>query len=164
MTLKTKLQFGDNITGLYNREYNVIGYHGGIGRIYNAFTPQTAAKGTDITVTIASPSKEDLTLHEWFVGNAMMSGRLLFEIMDVNSPNCTVQRSVYFYDAQCVTLKDRYDIHSNISRQLTLVFTPAKVKVEEVSFMRDGVRQSDKKVLNDDDEVDMVKYNKQFDF
>lgn len=164
MTLQTKLQFGDNLLERYNQEYRVVSFHNGVGRLFNAFNPQTAAKSDDITVTIISPSKEDLTLHEWFVSNSMMSGRLLFDIIDVNSPRGTVQRSLYFYDAQCVTLKDTYSIHNNTRRQLTLVFTPTKVKIEEIPFARDGMKKTEEKAMNEDDEIDMVKYNQQFDF
>lgn len=164
MTLQTRLQFGDNATENYNKEYLVVSYHNGVGRMYSAFTPQTTPKDTDIIVTLVSPSKDDLTLYEWFVNNSILSGRLLFDIVDVNSSDGIIQRSLYFYDAQCVAMKDTYDIHGKNRRQLTLTFTPAKIKIEEVTFTRDGSKDSQDDSTSDDDDVDMAKYNKQYDF
>lgn len=164
MTLQAKIQFGDNTTQNYNKEYRVVSCHSGVNRLFNAFTPQTSAKGTDITVTIVSPSKEDLTLYEWFVSNSKMSGRLIFDVVDVHNPSGTVPRMFYFYDAQCVTLKDSYNVHASTRRQLTLVFTPMKIRVETSTFSRDAYKGDNSNALSDDDEVDMVKYNKQYDF
>lgn len=164
MTLQAKIQFGDNTTRSYNKEYRVVSSHSGVKRMFNAFTPQTAARGTDITVTIISPSKEDLTLYEWFASNSKMSGRLLFDVINVNSPSGTIARTFYFYDAQCVVLKDIYSIHASTRRQLTLVFTPTKIKIEETLFSRDGVKEVTSNALDDDDEIDMEKYNQQYDF
>lgn len=164
MTLSVKLQFGDNITKHYNKEYLVVNYHNGIGRMYNAFNPLSTASDRDIQVTIVSPAKEDLSVHDWFATNSVMSGRLVFDIMDVNSPGGSILRHFYFYDAQCVSLKDSYDTQSSVRRQLTLVFTPAKVKIEDISFTRDGSHTTEEAPTNDDDEIDMKKYNLKFDF
>lgn len=164
MTLQTKLQFGDNATGHYTREYRVVSYHNGVGRMFHAFNPLTVARDTDIQITIVAPSKEDLSLYEWFVDNSMMSGRIVFDIMDVKSPGGILARSLYFYDAYCVTLKDRYDIHQKTRRMLTLVLTPAKIKVEEVEFEREGYKADDRQGGKNDDDVDMDKYNRQYDF
>lgn len=164
MAIQAKLQFGDNATGMYNRTYNVVNYRNRVARAYNAFNPQSLVKCTDVEVTIVAPSKKDLSIYDWYVNNGMMSGRLVFDILDVFNSERTIKRYVTFENAQCISLKDTYDINENRQRLIKIVFTPAHVTIDDVTFARTESHITTNESHNDDMDMDMDEYNNQYDF
>lgn len=164
MAIQTYLQFGDNATGMYNKKYNVVAYRSRVARAYNAFNPQSLVKCTDVEVTIVAPSKKDLTIYDWYVNNGVVSGRLVFDILDVFNSERTIKRYVNFENAQCISIKDTYDINESRQRLIKLVFTPAHITIDDVTFARTESEITTNESMNDDTNLDMDEYNNQYDF
>lgn len=85
MNILAHLQFGDNVSALYHKDYLVVGCHTHLMRGHNAYHPNTTPTCESFEVTVVAPGKEDLELHEWFFTNSSRSGRILFELMDVRA-------------------------------------------------------------------------------
>lgn len=164
MTLKAQLQFGDNVSGIYSRTYRLVNSHHGVKRDYNSFAPLNGVKPKDIEVTVVASDVEDFTLHNWYISNDKRSGRLCFIIQDVKTGGW-INRSLPFEDAQCVSFKETYDTSRKLRRHITICFTPARIKIETTSFFRtEKAKDTGTTSADDDSDVDMDKYNSQFDF
>lgn len=163
MNLLSKLQFGDNKTGLYNMTYLVVKCNFGVKRIYDSYTPNNTITCRDIEVTIVAPEDEDISIFSWYLKNEKRNGRVTFEILDLKHSGETQIRSLQFEDAQCVSIKEKYDIALKKRRQLTLVFTAFRIKIEDNVFASDA-KNGSKEDSSSDDDVDMDKYNTEYDF
>lgn len=163
MNFSSKLQFGDNKTGIYNLTYLVVKCNFGVRRIYDSYTPNNCITSKDIEVTIIAPEDEDINIYAWYIKNERRSGRLTFDIQDIKHIGETITRTLQFEDAQCASIKEKYDVTKNKRRQLTLVFTAYRIKVEDTVFASDS-KNGAKDNPSADDDVDMDKYNQEYDF
>ena len=121
MNILAHLQFGDNVSALYHKDYLVVGCRTHLMRGHNAYHPDTTPTCESLEVTVVAPGKEDLELHEWFFTNSSRSGRILFELMDVRADQEGVlKRAFYFDSAQCFSLQEHYDLKERSLRLLTL--------------------------------------------
>lgn len=84
-----KLQLGDNQSGRYPYEYSVYAY-----RTANILNNQC----TIVEAWIYAPSKENLTIYDWFITNSVQSGRIL----DENNNNNTI----YFENSWTYSLSE----------------------------------------------------------
>lgn len=138
MNILAHLQFGDNVSALYHKDYLVVGCHTHLMRGYNAYHPNTTPTCESFEVTVVAPGKEDLELHEWFFKNSSRSGRLLFELMDVRTDQeGEMKRAFYFDSAQCFSLREHYDLKERSQRLLTLRISAKTFRVDHVLFGED---------------------------
>lgn len=138
MDLIVKLQFGDNDSMLYNREYLVVDFHTRVCRLHNAYHPSSAPVCEFVEVTVVAPDRSDLTLLEWYLENTCMSGRLSCVGLDVMEEKAEARRSIVFRDAQCFGMREWYDATGHQRRLLRLSFSPRAIEFEGVSYLRHG--------------------------
>lgn len=135
MTIITNLQFGDNETGLYNKSYLVVDCKSHVSRSCSAFMPQSKPVCQDLEVTVVAPTKEDLELYEWYFMNEVKNGRILYHIQDISSRGEEIlERSVFFQDALCYKMHERYTIDDNQLRLLTLSISARQFRIEDIPF------------------------------
>ena len=135
MNIIAHLQFGDKVTGIYNKEYLVTRYQTHIERSHNSFHPDSLPRCDSMEVTVIAPGKEDLELHEWYFSNEYRSGRIVFELMELNTSGDNVLEHVTtFEDAQCFGIEENYDISVNSLRMLTLRIGMANFAVDDTEF------------------------------
>ena len=138
MNILAHLQFGDNVSALYHKDYLVVGCRTHLMRGHNAYHPDTTPTCESLEVTVVASGKEDLELHEWFFTNSSRSGRILFELMDVRADQEGVlKRAFYFDSAQCFSLQEHYDLKERSLRLLTLRLSVKTFRVDQVLFGED---------------------------
>lgn len=136
MALLTSIQFGDNNSGRYYSRYLVVGYRVHVMRHHNHVKPDSAARCNRMEVTVVTPGKTDLNLHEWYVNGNTLSGCIAFE---VNSPLTMEQnktRTICFENAQCFSISESYQIDSTARRLMKLSFCADVVTIGDVSFQK----------------------------
>ena len=62
MNIIAHLQFGDNVSGLYSKEYLVVGCRTHVGRSHNSYHPDSSPQREVVEVTVVAPTKADLYL------------------------------------------------------------------------------------------------------
>ena len=135
MNIIAHLQFGDNVTGIYNKEYLVVRYHTRIARSHNSYHPDSLPRCDSVEVTVIAPGKEDLDLHEWYFSNEYRSGLIVFELMELNPSGDNVSEHVItFDDEQCFGIEENYDIGVDSLRTLTLKIGMANFSVNDTEF------------------------------
>ena len=138
MNILAHLQFGDNVSALYHKDYLVVGCRTHLMRGHNAYHPDTTPTCESLEVTVVAPGKEDLELHEWFFTNSSRRGRILFELMAVRADQEGVlKRSFYFDSAPCFSLQEHYDLKERSLRLLTLRLSVKTFRVDQVLFGED---------------------------
>jgi len=135
MNLETHLQFGDNKEELYGKDYLVVEFHSHFSRGYNSTRPETRPDCTSLEITLVAPDKNDLELQEWYFGKTLKSGRVLFEVMDLDvQGDCSSFRSLFFYDAQCFSIGEKYDIDGECLRLIRLAIHCRRCEMAGVPF------------------------------
>ena len=135
MNIIAHLQFGDNVTGIYNKEYLVVRYHTHIARSHNSYHPDSLPRCDSVEVTVIAPGKEDLELHEWYFSNEYRTGRIVLELKELGTSGDNENTHTMTYDeAQCIALEENYDIGVNSLRTLTLKIGMANFAVNDTEF------------------------------
>lgn len=134
MTLSTKLQFGDNVSKFYNKEYMVAKCSCHVNRNYNHNHPDSAPRCERITVTLNVPAKEDIMLYEWFVDQSYFSGRILADVNSYKDAGNSEPHIIYFDDAQCYSISEHYDVGDNKLRRLTIELDAMRVNICDVDY------------------------------
>ncbi|MDD6895355.1 MAG: type VI secretion system tube protein TssD [Prevotellaceae bacterium] len=138
MNIIAHLQFGDNETQLYSKEYLVVKCRTHVHRSHNSFHPDSEPTCEAIEVTVVSPHKDDHYLYEWYLANLKSSGCLQFDIDDVRRSGGEVcKRYLYFEGAQCFSIHENYDIQSSSRRLLTLYITADHFTADNVGIGSD---------------------------
>ena len=127
------LQFGDNDTRFYSKEYLVTECNCRFTRCHNHFRPDGNARCDMITVTLIAPGKGDLNIFEWYADGSVQSGRLLFEVLYRSGAEENV-KEILFEDAYCVSIEENYDIHSSSRRTLTVEIVSDRIVMDSVEF------------------------------
>lgn len=130
----TVLQFGDNTIGRYSKEYLVVKCHSVFSRSYNSQRPEGKARCEHIKLTIVAPGKEDLSIYDWYIGQEVQDGRIVFELSPTTAQDVEQQRVLLFENAQCISLKENYAIDSQYRRMLTLSFEAKMITVDDIEF------------------------------
>ena len=133
MALTARLQFGDNIAGLYSKEYLIADCHLHFMRHHNHFKPDTDARCETMELVVVAPGMEDLNLYEWYINNDTLSGRVVIDLQTM-SENDSVMKLVEFEDANCYSIQEEYHIDSQRRRCLRLSLAAEKITVNEVEF------------------------------
>ena len=130
MNIIAHLQFGDNVTGIYNKEYLVVRYHTRIARSHNSYHPDSLPRCDSVEVTVIAPGKEDLELHEWYFSNEYRTGRIVFELMELGTSGDNEDSSRVFPTVSS-TRHRKADTHSSKSANPTSANIPNYPKKKE---------------------------------
>lgn len=133
MALLARLQFGDNMTGHYSKEYLVMDCHLHFSRHHNHFRPDTDARCEQVELVVVAPGKEDLNLYEWYIQNGTMSGRIVFDLQTVTHDN-NVEKVILFEDAYCYAIEEEYHIDVQKRRCLRLSLMADHVEINDTAF------------------------------
>lgn len=134
MALTARLQFGDNVAGLYSREYLVADCHCHFVRHHNQFHPDADARCERVEVIVVAPGKENLNLFDWYISGNPISGRLLFDLSSMHGGEFTTSKELLFEDAYCFSLAEDYHVDSSNRRYLKLSFMAEKIIVNDVEY------------------------------
>lgn len=134
MPLSASLQFGNNATGRYTREYLVVKCRCRFSRHHNAYHPDTDALCDSVELTVVAPGKEDLNLYEWYIDQTALSGRILFDLSSQSTDGSISGRELHFEDAQCFSLSEDYHIDNTSRRLLKLEFMADRIVINKVLF------------------------------
>lgn len=133
MALTARLQFGDNMVGLYSKEYLVSDCHLHFTRHHNHFKPDTDARCETMELVVVAPGKEDLNLYEWYINNDTLSGRVVIDLQTMSEPD-SVMKLLEFEDAHCYSIQEEYQIDTQRRRCLRLSFVAERITVNEIEF------------------------------
>ena len=133
MALTAKLQFGDNKSGRYPSEYLVADCHCHFIRGYNHAQPDSDARCERVDLSVVAPSKENLSLYDWFITNSVQSGRIVFDTVNITD-NTDANKIITFEDAYCYSLAEDYRIDVAEQRLLKLSFVADKITISGIQF------------------------------
>ena len=128
-----RLQFGDNMAGLYSKEYLVMDCHLHFTRHHNHFRPDTDARCEKVEVVVEAPGKDDLNLQEWYLNNEAQNGRVVFDLQSKKSSD-TTQKLVEFEGAHCYSFEEEYHINIQRRRYYRLSIVAEKITINEIAF------------------------------
>lgn len=132
MALMARLQFGDNMAGLYSKEYLVMDCHLHFSRHHNHFRPDTDARCEKVELVVVAPGREDLNLYEWYINNGTMSGRVVFDLQSLTSNS--VEKIIQFEDAYCCSIEEEYQIDTQKRRCLKLLIMADELVINDTAF------------------------------
>ena len=132
MALMARLQFGDNMAGLYSKEYLVMDCHLHFSRHHNHFRPDTDARCEQVELVVVAPGREDLNLYEWYINNDTMSGRIVYDLQSVTS--AAEEKVIQFEDAYCCSIEEEYQIDVQKRRCLRLSVMAESLVINDTSF------------------------------
>ena len=135
MALTAVLEFGDNSIKRYSKQYLVADCRMVFNRPYNAFSPQGIARCERIELSLVAPGKEDLGLFEWYTNQSLHDGRLIIT-MSGGMQETPDTQTLYFENARCFSLSERYDINTSHRRVVILAIGAEKMEIDEVTFER----------------------------
>ncbi|MCR4766193.1 MAG: hypothetical protein K5856_08500 [Bacteroidaceae bacterium] len=133
MALNAKLQFGDNVNKLYPQSYLVADCSFHFVRGYNHAQPESDARCDRVDLTLVAPSKENLTLYDWFISGSSQNGRIVFQTASVGSET-DVNKIITFDDAYCYSLAEEYQINNEQQRLLKVSFVADIIHISGVEF------------------------------
>lgn len=133
MALMARLQFGDNMAGLYSKEYLVMDCHLHFSRHHDHFKPDTDAQAEKVELVVVAPGKEDLNFYEWYINNGVQSGRIIFDIQTVTSHH-PVEKVILFENACCCSLEEEYHIDTQRRRCLRLSLVAEELTINDTVF------------------------------
>ena len=133
MALMARLQFGDNMAGLYAKEFLVRDCHLHFTRHHKHFQPDTDARCETVEVVVVAPGREDLTLYEWYTEKGTQSGRLVFDLQSIAGGDSEI-KFLEFEDAYCYSLAEEYHIDAQKRRCIRLSFVAESLTINETEF------------------------------
>ena len=134
MSLTAILQFGDNQSRRYSREYLVTDFKCHVSRHHNESRPDGNPSCDGIELTVVVPGKEDLNLQEWYVDRSVISGRILVELPAAGQNQPSETKEVLFENAVCYALAEEYDINENRRRSLHLSLAVESLTADTIAF------------------------------
>ena len=128
-----RLQFGDNESRRYSREYLMADFKCQITRSHNGARPDGPARCQRMELTVVTPGRDDLNLIEWYVGGSSMSGRIQ---VGLSSPEQSQEtwKEVLFENAVCYSLAEEYHIDRRARRTLKMGVMAEEIKVDDIAF------------------------------
>ena len=136
MALTAKLQFGDNHAGRYNKEYLLVDCRCSFRRSHNDLRPDGLAYCDKIEVSLVAPGKEDMTLHNWFIEEDELSGRIVFDLSSVSPDSGNADKTLFFEDARCFELEECYDKDTRFRRLLKLTFESDWITMDGIDYKK----------------------------
>ena len=134
MALLAKLQFGDNASRRYSREYLVTDFKCRVVRSHNQARPDGSPHCERLEVTLVVPGKEDLNLYEWSSDRSAQSGRVLIELTTPAQNQDSEWKEVLFEDGVCFSMAEEYHIDRNRRREIRLSIAVGNLTIDRISF------------------------------
>jgi hypothetical protein len=134
MALLAKLQFGDNASRRYSREYLVTDFKCRVARSHNQARPDGSPHCERLEVTLVVPGKEDLNLYEWYSDRSAQSGRVLIELSTPAQNLDSEWKEVLFEDGVCFSMAEEYHIDRNRRREIRLSIAVGNLTIDRISF------------------------------
>lgn len=133
MAFSAVLEIGDNTTKRYYKQYLLTDLCIVFNRSYNVI-PTGAARCERLDFIVVAPGKNDLFMYDWFLRSTSTTGRIVISLSgDVNNSDSDNQE-IYFEDAQCFSLSEKYDINSSRRRLLKLSIVSNKIELGDLTF------------------------------
>lgn len=133
MALLAVLEFGDNSTKRYYKQYLLTDLRLMFNRSYNVIpTGKIRCEGMEITVV--APYKNDLSMFEWFLQNSTHSGRIVISLTGDSTDSESKAQEIYFEDAKCASLSEKYQVDNLRNRQLKVSIVSEKIEMGSVTF------------------------------
>ena len=133
MAFSAVLEIGDNDAKRYYKRYLLTDLRIVFNRTYTVI-PDGVARCERLELTVVAPGKEDLFMFEWFLRSHTMTGRIVVSLTgDVNDMGSKNQE-IYFEDATCFSMSEKYDIDSSRRRSLKLALVSDKIDIEDLTF------------------------------
>ena len=85
-------------------------------------------------MAITISGKNDLNLFEWYDSQGVQSGRIVISLAAEAKLDESDAQVIYFEDAKCFSLSEKYDINSSRRRNLTLAIEAESITVDDVMF------------------------------
>ena len=136
MALSAHLQFGDNQSGRYNKDYLLVDCRCSYRRSHNGLRPDGPAQCESVEVSLVAPGKEDMMLQDWFEKNDELSGRILFDLSSVAADDANPTRVLLFEDARCFAFEESYDKDTRFRRLLKISFEAETITMEDINFTK----------------------------
>ena len=133
MALSAKIQFGDNTNQHYPQEYLVADCRCHFTRGYNHALPDSDARCDRVDITVVAPTKDNLSLYDWFITNSVLSGRIIFDTVSVDN-YADESKIITFEDAYCYSLAEEYTIDVAEQRLLKISFVADKITISGILF------------------------------
>ena len=134
MAFSSILQLGDNDSGLYTKEYQLIECSCHMGRVHNDFRPVSNPRCKSLALTVIAPGMSDLGLIEWYTDDMTFSGRIRFEMPDYDENAQMLEKEIYFTDARCISIAEDYHIDGSSRRVLKLEIMAETLKFDSMEF------------------------------
>jgi len=135
MNLISHLQFGDNSSGIYHREYLLLGARTHVRRNDDSFHPDSTPHCDVMEVSVVASDTDDLFFIEWFQNDSVHSGRITFDLDQIESEGGeTSIRSVEFYNARCHGFRECFDVQSGKERIFQLKLFPSRCVIGRTAF------------------------------
>ena len=136
MALTAKLQFGDNQAGRYNKDYLLVDCRCSFRRSHNDLRPDGLAYCDMIEVSLVAPERDDMTLHNWFIEEDELSGRIVFDLSTITSGSSNPTKELRFEDAHCFAMEESYDKDTRFRRLLKLAFEADSITMDDIDFIK----------------------------
>lgn len=133
MSLFATLEIGDNHVGVYNKQYRVVRCQYKFARDYNFRKPDTVSRNKSIEITVIAPGKEDLTLYDWYISKAVLSGRIVFDLSG-QAIFDDRPKIVQFENATCFSLSESYHIDLESRRLIQLEISAEETVIDSIIF------------------------------
>ena len=134
MALTAVLEFGDNGIRRYSKQYQVSDCRFVFDRPSNAFSPEGAARCERLEVVVIAPGKTDLSMFEWFSNQDTRDGRIVISLANEGRLDEFDTQTIFFNEARCFSLSERYDIDNQRRRLLRLAIVADRMEVDGVGF------------------------------
>lgn len=134
MSLTARLQFGDNASRRYSKEYLVTDFKCHVVRSHNQARPDGSPRCERLEVTLVVPGREDLNLYEWYADRSAQSGRILIELSTPSQNQDSEWKEVLFEDGVCFSMAEEYHIDRNRRRELRLSIAVGDLTIDRISF------------------------------
>ena len=134
MAFSSILQLGDNDSGLYTNEYQILECSFNMGRLHNDFKPVSNPRCKSFALTVVAPGMADLTLVEWYADDMTFSGRIRFDLPDYDENAQMLEKEISFADARCISIAEQYHIDDTQRRVLKLEIMAEALKFDSIEF------------------------------
>lgn len=136
MALTAYIEFGNNDSKRYFKQYMISDCYIVNEKPFNKFCPEGDASCERLEVSIISPGRDDLDLYEWYDTQNFQDGRIVITTMSVKTSDFDAEHIIYFENARCFSLSEHYDASTNRRRIIKLAIEAEKICVDEIEFNR----------------------------
>jgi len=134
MSLLKVLQIGNNQMQKYNKEYLLKDYKCHVCRRHNEYRAIADKYCERIDLTIATPGREDIIIHDWFINQSIQSGRILIELPPNAKQSTPPNKEILFEDAKLFSLEEEFHFEVDEVRILKVSLVAEEVTINGVKF------------------------------